>query len=57
MDGRLVATLAEGAYPAGYHTVLWGGTDGRGAAVSAGMYFYRLETADRVLTRKTLVIR
>jgi hypothetical protein len=25
--------------------------------VSAGMYFYRLETPEKVLTRKTLVVR
>ena len=57
VDGRLVATLAEGAYPGGYHRAVWTGEDEHGAAVSAGMYFYRLETTDRVLTRKTLVVR
>jgi Zn-dependent metalloprotease len=57
VDGRLVATLADGAYPGGYHRALWTGSDGRGAAVSAGMYFYRLETPEKVLTRKTLVVR
>jgi Zn-dependent metalloprotease len=57
VDGRLVATLAEGAYPGGYHRALWSGMDERGAAVSAGMYFCRLETPGKVLTRKTLVVR
>ena len=57
VDGRLVTTLVDGARPAGYHVARWQGTDSGGAPVSAGMYFYRLETADRVLTRKMLMIR
>jgi len=57
VDGRLVATLAEGAWPVGYHKVAWDGADERGSTVSAGMYFYRLETAEKTLTRKTMVIR
>jgi Zn-dependent metalloprotease len=54
VDGRLIATLARGIYAGGYHHVFWRGTDARGTEVSQGMYFYRLETGDKVLTRKML---
>jgi hypothetical protein len=57
VDGRLVATLAEGVFPGGYHKAIWHGTDTKGAAVSAGMYFYRLETTEKALTRKVPVVR
>jgi hypothetical protein len=57
VDGRHVVTLADGLYPAGYHKVSWRGTDGDGLKVAAGMYFYRLETDSKVLTRKMLMLR
>jgi subtilisin family serine protease len=56
VDGRLVATLAEGTYPAGYHKIIWRGTDTRGQHVAAGVYFYRLETPGKTLTQKMLVV-
>jgi hypothetical protein len=57
VEGRLIATLAEGVYPGGYHTVAWRGTDARGVKVAGGMYFYRLETEERTLTRKMMVLK
>ena len=57
VDGRLVATLAEGTFGAGYHKITWRGTDTRDRHVAAGVYFYRLETPDKTLTQKMLVVR
>jgi len=57
VDGRLVASLADGAFEAGYHRAAWNGTDRGGGAVSQGVYFYRLETGDKVLTRKMLMVK
>jgi hypothetical protein len=57
VDGRLVATLAEGPHSGGYHGATWDGTDAKGAPVSAGLYFYRLETREKALTRKVMVVR
>jgi hypothetical protein len=54
VDGRLVNTLADAEFPAGYHTVTWRGTDSGGSSVAGGVYFYRLTTANRTLTRKML---
>ncbi|HXF48908.1 MAG TPA: FlgD immunoglobulin-like domain containing protein [Verrucomicrobiae bacterium] len=43
--GQKVRTLADGEKSAGTHTLIWDGTDSRGASVSSGIYFYKIETA------------
>ncbi len=50
--GRKVATLANKRYSAGQHTVSF-----EGAGLSSGIYIYRLETADRILTRKMTLLK
>jgi hypothetical protein len=55
--GRRVATLADGRQPAGRYFVEWDGLDSTGRAVSAGVYFVRLETGGEVETRKIARIR
>jgi len=57
VEGRRVVTLAEGVYPRGYHSVVWHGTDGGGVEVSTGVYFYRLVTDEKILTRKMLLLK
>jgi hypothetical protein len=57
VDGRLVATLADGTFPSGYHVVTWRGADDAGNRVADGVYFYRLRTPDKTLTRKMLMLR
>jgi len=44
VTGRLVKTLADGPYPAGYHSAVWDGTNSTGVTVSSGIYFYRIRT-------------
>ena len=55
--GRAVAVLAAGNYSVGSHTVRWDGRDGRGNAVSSGVYLYRLEAGGKTETRKMLLAR
>jgi flagellar hook assembly protein FlgD len=43
--GRLVRVLEDRWLAAGEHSVVWDGTDTRGRAVGAGVYFDRLDTA------------
>ena len=57
VEGRLVRTLAQGVHPAGRHSVAWDGTDGRGARVSSGLYFYRLTTLQKTITRKMMLLK
>jgi flagellar hook assembly protein FlgD len=41
--GRSVKTLLSGDMQAGYHSALWDGTNGSGALVGSGVYYYRIE--------------
>ncbi len=36
-------TLVDGEVGPGYHTTVWDGRDDRGAEVSSGVYFCRME--------------
>ena len=53
--GRVVSILADGPYPAGEHVVEWNRRAADGSPVAGGIYFYRLEAGDRVVTRKMVV--
>jgi PKD repeat protein len=50
--GQVVATLVDQVYGAGMHSVNW---DARDAA--SGIYFYRLETPERVETHKMILLK
>lgn len=53
VQGREVATLAEGDFAAGRHQVRWEHTGGAGP----GLYFVRLSAMGRTLVRRTVVMR
>jgi hypothetical protein len=55
--GQLVTTLVDEFLPAGSHTFNWSGQDSRGAGVASGVYFYRLETDDRSVTKRMLLLK
>jgi len=55
--GRLVATLLDDEKLAGVRAVRWDGKDRRGADVASGVYFYRLITPEKSLSRKLVVLR
>lgn len=42
-QGRLVRTLTDGAYPAGFHAVEWDHRTDGGNALGAGVYLYRIQ--------------
>jgi hypothetical protein len=49
LSGRLVRTIpAAGPLEAGDHTLVLDGRDDRGVTLATGIYFYRLDTPDRV---------
>ncbi|MCD4830098.1 MAG: T9SS type A sorting domain-containing protein [Candidatus Cloacimonetes bacterium] len=55
--GQRVVSLLEDTLPSGFHEVVWNGKDATGRTVSSGVYFYRLETGDRTLTKKMLLLK
>ncbi|NOT33884.1 MAG: hypothetical protein HOP12_06910 [Candidatus Eisenbacteria bacterium] len=55
--GRRVKSLIDGPLSAGSHQVVWTGLDDAGRPASAGIFFMRLETDDRSVVRKVLLIR
>jgi hypothetical protein len=55
LQGRSVAVLAEGAWPAGFHTVEWDRLDGRGSIARSGVYLYRLTAGPYRQTRKLVL--
>ncbi|HUT63291.1 MAG TPA: Ig-like domain-containing protein, partial [Anaerolineae bacterium] len=55
--GRKVKDLVSDHFTAGRHTVVWDAHDDGGHVVSSGVYFYRVSTDSRAITRKMLFLR
>lgn len=55
--GERVATLIDANLPAGERSAEWNGCDSRGAPVSSGVYFARLNTPSGVRTMKVALTR
>ena len=55
--GQQVNTLVSEELPAGSHTVVWDGTNGRGTPVASGIYFYRIVAGDFSQTKKMLMLK
>jgi hypothetical protein len=54
--GRLVRRLLDGVQPAGPHEAAWDGTDGGGARVRPGVYFYRLTAGTAVRVERQVLL-
>ena len=52
ITGRLVEKLVTGRLVSGTHTVVWNATN-----VSSGVYFYKLSTGQRTMTKKLIVLK
>ena len=55
--GREVVKLVSEEIPAGYNTIIWNSRNNYGDPVSAGIYFYQLQTKDFVETRKMVLLK
>lgn len=56
--GEEVVTLLNAApQVAGYHTAIWNGRNRFGEAVASGLFFYRLQAGELVLTRKMILLK
>ena len=56
LQGREIAVLADGMFPAGRHTATWDGRTERGSA-PAGLYFVRLSAEGRVFSQRLVRLR
>jgi hypothetical protein len=52
-----VATIVQGVRPAGAYAVHWDGRDDQGRPLASGTYFYSLQMADQLRTRKLSLLR
>ena len=52
MLGQEVRTLVDGFQSAGFKSVSWDGRDALGQPVSAGVYLYKLQAGNQVLSKK-----
>jgi hypothetical protein len=53
--GQVVNTLVNGRQLPGAYTTIWDGTDVWGRSLAAGVYFYRLESDGKRLSRKVVL--
>jgi len=57
LKGQIVRTLVNAELAAGAHDVTWNGIDDQGRTVSSGLYFYRLTSSGKTLTRKMVLTK
>jgi hypothetical protein len=56
-NGELIKSLANQNYSAGTHTLTWNGTDKNNHKVASGVYLYRLEAGNEVLSNKMILLK
>ena len=57
IKGQKVKTLYKGIAEEGKHSVTWEGKDTNGKSVSTGIYFYKLKTGKKEISRKMLLLK
>jgi len=57
MVGQKIKSFRMSSMAAGYHSLKWDATNDYGDQVSAGVYFYQLQTKDFLKTRKMILLK
>ena len=55
--GNRIRTMVDKPLEAGYHQYTWDSKDRSGKTVSAGIYFYQMQTRDFKTTRKMILVK
>ena len=55
--GQLVKTLLNGEVTSGARSFTWTGSDDSGNSVASGLYFYKLQSGNKSITNKMLLIK
>ncbi|RMH72739.1 MAG: tandem-95 repeat protein [Gemmatimonadetes bacterium] len=56
ISGRLITTLVDQKLEAGYHQVVWDGTNATGKPVASGVYFYTLQASPAFKETKQMLL-
>ncbi|MBW6515816.1 MAG: agmatine deiminase family protein [Candidatus Cloacimonetes bacterium] len=57
IQGKKISTLIADYYFQGDHSLIWNGRDSLGKEIAAGVYFYRITTAEFAETRKMILLK
>jgi hypothetical protein len=57
LTGRMIVELADKKYEKGSHAICWDTENSKGHYISNGIYFYRFQYKDRILSGKFLLMR
>jgi hypothetical protein len=57
INGEVICNLIDKEFSPGQHELIWDGLDSNGSKVSSGVYFYRLISSDKELTKKMILIK
>jgi len=57
VQGNLVKNLFSGTLPSGRHSINWDGKNETGISLSSGIYFYRLTSGSKNITKKMMLIK
>lgn len=57
MMGQKVASLVDTQQEPGYYTVEWNGRNDQGNAVSTGLYIYRIQSSEKVQTKRMIKLK
>jgi len=55
--GEKVKIVANGVFEAGNHTLTWNGKNESGSVVASGVYFYKLNAGNNVITKKMSLLK
>ena len=55
--GQQIITLVKGYITKGKHIVTWQGTDKYGNAVPSGIYYYKLSTENKTISKSAVLIK
>lgn len=56
-NGQLVKTLINSEIKAGYHSIVWNGTNESGTKVPSGIYIYRIEINDFTQDKRCILLK
>jgi hypothetical protein len=57
VNGQMVTTLANSRFPAGVHELRWDGTAANGNLLPGGLYIYRIQSENSVVSGKLMLAR